>query len=145
MPPPVKVLADADVRLIVPVPVTVSPVEVAAFQPPELEIVQVPEPMFIDLIFVLAEEIAPCVDAPDNVKLYPFASSVPVVIVIAAAAPAELTVHASCKTTEPLGEFIVKNCGNVLPALVNVCVVLPAKVIKLALVMDVPVPLIQFP
>lgn len=145
MPPPAKVLAEAEVREIVPVPVTVRLVEVAVVHPPEFEIVQVPEPIAIVRMFEFAEEIPPCVDAPDNVTLYPFASRVPAVIVNAGAAPAELIAQASCKTTEPFGEFIVKNCGNVLPALVNVCVALPAKVTKLGLVNDVPVPLIQLP
>lgn len=53
MSPPAKVLADALVRLMVPVPVTVRFVEVEAFQTvPELENNQVPEPIAAVLVLV---------------------------------------------------------------------------------------------
>jgi len=56
MPPPAKVLADADVRLIVPVPVTVRFVDAAKFQGVPLPFkVQVPEP--IVTVFVAVPEV----------------------------------------------------------------------------------------
>ena len=64
---------------MVPVPVTVRFVEVAAFHAvPEPASVQVPEPTAIVLTFELEEETV--LDAPDNVTLNPLASNVPLVI-----------------------------------------------------------------
>ena len=80
MPPPAKVLADALVRLIVPVPVIVRFVELGAFQTvPEPAIVQVPEPTAIVRVPVpvLDKPLA----APLNETLYTAASNVPCVIV----------------------------------------------------------------
>jgi hypothetical protein len=80
MPPPAKVLADAEVRLMVPVPVTVRLVEVLVAQADVVpEIVHVPEPTAIVLVFEL-EEFTPAA-APDRVTLYVAASNVPRVIV----------------------------------------------------------------
>ena len=75
MLPPAKVLADADVRLIVPVPVTVRFVDVAADQGEVPAIVQVPEP--IATVLVVVALVA--TEAPEEFKvtLNPFASKVP--------------------------------------------------------------------
>ena len=75
MPPPAKVLAEAEVRLMVPVPVTVRLVEVAVFHPPVPAIVQVPEP--IASVRVVALDAVKAVPAPNNVTLYVLASNVP--------------------------------------------------------------------
>ncbi len=74
MPPPLKVLADALVRLIVPVPVTVRFDEVLMLkaEPPASDVVHVPEPNAI----VRANELAALMP-PSIVTLYPFASKVP--------------------------------------------------------------------
>ena len=78
MPPPAKVLADADVRLIVPVPVTVrfvdTPADHAVAAP---EIVQVPEPIASVLTFVLLVLTKGPEPVPVNVTLYVAASKVP--------------------------------------------------------------------
>ena len=58
MPPPLKILVDAEVRLIVPVPVTVRFVAVAVFQPPVPAMVHVPEPMATVRVLLL-EELKP--------------------------------------------------------------------------------------
>lgn len=67
MLPPAKVLVNADVRLIVPVPVTVRFVEVAQFQAEEplAAIVQVPEPIAKVLALDTVDEKPP----EDSVKL----------------------------------------------------------------------------
>ena len=117
MPPPANVLADADVRLIVPVPVTVRLVAVLACQAVPLPaIVQVPEPIAIVLVFVLLEDTAE--DEPLRVTLYPFASNVPAVML--SALVVRLIVYASCSVTEPPGLFTVNGCVKVFPALVTV-------------------------
>ena len=105
MPPPSKVLADALVRLMVPVPVTVRLVEVAAFHPPVPDIANVPEPTAIVLVPV--PDVATELDAPDNVTLYPLASKVPVDTVIAPAAFLSQT-KAFCNVTDPPGLSIIK-------------------------------------
>lgn len=121
MSPPAKVLADADVRLIVPVPVTVRLVDVLVFHPiepvAEPAIDQVPEPTAI----VLTADVVLTKDEPLplKVRLYPFASTVPELSVTAP--PLLLFVlKASCNVTEPLGVSIANACVNVLPALVIV-------------------------
>ena len=120
MPPPAKVLADADVRLIVPVPVTVRFVEVAAAHAVELAagIVQVPEPTATVLARVLADKSTVAL-APEKVTLYVAASNVPAFI-RNAADTLTLVVNASCNVTEPEGDSIVNACVNVPPALVIV-------------------------
>ena len=74
MPPPAKVLADALVRLIMPVPVTVRFDEVPKLkaEPPASDVVHVPEPNAI----VRANEPAALMP-PFIVTLYPFALKVP--------------------------------------------------------------------
>ena len=91
MPPPANVLADADVRLIVPVPVTVRPVAVAALQTVgDPAKVQVPAPMAAVRVFEFELLNVPAL----NVTLYPFASKVPVVKI--KAAPEKEMLKASC-------------------------------------------------
>ena len=111
MPPPAKVLADAEVRLMVPVPVTVKFVE-EIFQPPFPAIVHVPEPTFMVLVFeleLLNDDVEPVIDT-----LYVPALKVPWVTVAVAEE------RASCNVTEPDGESTTICCVNVLPALVMV-------------------------
>ena len=68
MPPPLKDFEEeADIKLIVPVPVTVRLVETAVDQAVVPESVHVPEPMAIVRVLVL-EELAPPVE-PDKVTL----------------------------------------------------------------------------
>jgi len=118
MPPPEKVLADADVRLIVPVPVTVRLVDVAVLQAaPAPEIVHVPEPIAIVLVLELVLENV--LEPLDKETLYEEASNVPLVTV--KTPPTDwLKVKASCSVTDPPGVLIVNVFGNVLPALVIV-------------------------
>ena len=70
MPPPAKVLADADVRLIVPVPVTVRLVDGSASHivVPLPAIVQVPEPTAMLLTLEVSSALTPPV-APLMVTL----------------------------------------------------------------------------
>ncbi len=142
MPPPANVLADALVRLIVPVPVTVRLVDVAVFHPPVPAIVQVPEPMAS--VLVVEPEEATLDALPDSVTLYPFASKVPVVTLMVPAVVLE-QLNASCNVNEPPGLFKSMPCVNVLPALVMVCDVRPANIGFPVPVSVVPVPLIQLP
>ena len=74
MPPPAKVLADALVRLIVPVPVTVrSKDEIPTVKAePARDVVHVPEPNAIVRTDKLAALMPPFI-----VTLYPFALKVP--------------------------------------------------------------------
>ena len=100
MPPPAKVLADAEVRLMVPVPVTVRLVDVAVFHAVlEPASVHVPDPTAMVLVFELDDETEPA----DIVTLYVPASNIPSVIVKEVAAD----VNASCKVNDPPGELIV--------------------------------------
>ena len=145
MLPPAKVLADAFVRLIVPVPVTVRFVDVAVFQAVPLPAsVHVPEPEAIVRMFVFEEDT--WLFTPDKVTLNPFASNVPRVI-DKATEVLELPVYASNSLTVPFGESIkTATVAKVTPALVIVCVVLPEKVMFVPpFVIVVPVPLIQLP
>ena len=105
-----KVLAEPEVKLIVPVPVTVSPVEVALHTVPEPVRVHVPEPMAAVLVLV------PLRLTPPVVILYEPASKVPVVIINDC--PLAVNVAASCNVTDPDGVFIVIVCVNDFPALV---------------------------
>ena len=66
-PPPANVLELALVRLIVPVPVTVRFVAVAALQPPVPAIVKVPEP--IAIVLTEAPEVETPEAAPERVRL----------------------------------------------------------------------------
>lgn len=100
MPPPAKVLADADVRLIVPAPVTVRFVDGAALKPPVPEIVQVPEPKAS--VLVELELLAMPPEAPDTVTLYVDASKVPETWLMADD-ELKLTVKASCRVNDPPG------------------------------------------
>ena len=77
MPPPANVLAEPEVRLIVPVPVTVRLVDVEALHGEVPAIVQVPEPTAT----VLAVVVLVATEEPEefNVTLNPFASKVPCV------------------------------------------------------------------
>ena len=126
---------------MVPVPVTVVFVGPLKFHAVIPDTNHVPEPTAIDLV-----NIPDTVTPPPFVKvtLYPFASNVPDVKLIALA-PLLLLVYASCRVTEPLGLSIKLFCVKVLPALVIVCVVLPTKFKLPDPVMPVPVPLIQLP
>ena len=103
MPPPAKVLADADVRLIVPVPVMV--VDVFAVHPFVPATVHVPEPIATVFAVVVAVVLIPTVE-PDMVTLYVPASNVPESILKALPFAFELA-KASCKVTEPPGVLIV--------------------------------------
>ena len=140
MLPPANVLVDELVRLIVPVPVTVRLVDVAAVQVPTN--VQVPEPIPIVLVLLLLADTAP--EAPDKVTLYVTALKVPAVIV-SAEAEATFVIKASCKVTDPLGVLIVNNCVNVLLALVIVWLPRPEKINVPEPDSVVPVPLTQLP
>lgn len=117
MPPPAKVLAEAEVREMVPVPVTVRLVKVPVPHPLVPANVHVPDPIAMVLMFVLL------LLTPElpllNVTLKVAASNVPLVIV-KAFAPELLDTNASCNVTEPPGESIINCCINVLPALVIV-------------------------
>ena len=115
MPPPAKVLAEAEVREIVPVPVTVRLVEVAADHAVPLPaIVIVPEP--IASVLVCVPESTNPVEAPEQLKLYPFISNVPDVSV----KDEPVQVSESCNVTEPVKLLSNRVCVNVLPALVIV-------------------------
>ena len=119
MLPPANNLADADVRLIVPVPVTVRPVALAAVKPVVPASDQVPEPIASTLVPELpGTKLIPAA-LPLNVKLYPFASKVPLTSV-RPNVPEVLVTKASCNVTDPPGVLIVNGCVNVLPALVIV-------------------------
>jgi hypothetical protein len=116
MSPPAKVLAEDEVRLMVPVPVTVRLVEVAAFHAVlEPASVHVPDPTAIVLVFELDELTAE--DDPERVTLKVAASNVPFVI---RNALDKLVPKASCNVTDPFGVSIAKPCVNVAPALVIV-------------------------
>lgn len=78
MPPPEKVLAEPEVRLIVPVPVMVR-FDPLAVKPPTPASVQVPEPTAIVLMSEPPE--LNLAFAPDNVKLNDDALNVPDVTV----------------------------------------------------------------
>jgi hypothetical protein len=96
-PPPTKVLADAEVRLIEPVPVpavVVNPVETALLNAvvPEAAIAKEPPLKVIFLVPVAVRNVA--VAVAESVSVLPFKSSVPLVRVIAPAA-ALLVVNAS--------------------------------------------------
>ena len=79
MPPPTNVLADALVKLIVPVPVTVKFVAVTALNAvPDVAIDHVPEPIAIVLV-VVPETLYAAEPELLSVKLNPFASKVPCV------------------------------------------------------------------
>ncbi len=114
MPPPANVLADALVRLIVPVPVTVRLVEVLADHADVPAIVQVPEP--IAIVLVVETLVATPELAEVNDTLYPAASNVPAINAVFA----EEQINASCNVTDPLGVLTLNPCVNVLPALVIV-------------------------
>ena len=102
MPPPAKVLADAEVRLMVPVPVTVRFVEVAVHGFIALAIDHVPEPKER----VLTKALEPASTPPaDIVTLYVAASNVPAIEYIAVDDPRFVT-NASCSVIDPEGLFI---------------------------------------
>ena len=107
MPPPAKVLADAFVRLIVPVPVTVRLVKVPADHAVGLAegIIQVPEPTATVLASVLDDKSTVAL-TPEKVTLYVAALNVPAFIRNAADTFTSV-VNASCNVTEPDGDSIV--------------------------------------
>ena len=114
MPPPAKVLEEPDVRLIVPVPVTVRFVDVLADHEVVPAIVQVPEPTAIVLV---VETLVATVELDEvNETLYVAASNVPEINVVVA----EEQVNASCNVTDPPGVSKLNPCVNVFPALVIV-------------------------
>jgi hypothetical protein len=142
MLPPWKDLAVAAVKLMVPDPVIVSPnPDDEAFHPPVPAIDQVPDP-----IATVAVKLAVTPDAaPERVTLYVAALNVPW-LMFSAEAELALVLNASCKVTEPPGEFIEKGCENVFASLFIVWVVRPIKVIEpLPVGLLTPVPLIQLP
>ncbi len=120
MPPPANVLADADVRLIVPVPVTVRLVDVPQLHEIALDTpasVHVPEPISTVRVFEFEEVNRD--EALESVKLYPAAENVPL-FKLKGVEPLALEVKASPKDTDPLRVSIVNACVNVFPALVIV-------------------------
>ncbi len=95
-------MADAEVKLIVPVPVMVGlPVIVHVLVPP---IDHVPEPIAMVRVLELLLEKPPV--APDKETLYEDASNVPLVSVKTVDTD-WLKVKASCSVTEPDGDSIV--------------------------------------
>ena len=107
MPPPAKVLADADMRLIVPVPVTVRLVEVVALKvvpEPAKDHVPLPKPT----VLCAVADIANVDDAPLRVTLYTFALNVPIPTVNAPE-PEALITSASCSVTTPDGLCMLIN------------------------------------
>lgn len=118
MPPPRKVLADPEVKLIVPVPVTVRLVTTAVSQAkPDPAIDHVPDPTTIVRTFVL-DELTTAVE-PDKVTLNVEESKVPDVITNAVV-ESLVEVNASCNVTAPLGLSKLRFCENEMPALVIV-------------------------
>ena len=115
MLPPLNVLALALVRLIVPVPVTVSPVEIMlTTDAPDAAILQVPEPKAKVLVFAPEERTA--LDIPhEEVKLYVEASNVPAIC-----EKPLFSASASNNVTAPPGVLTVIDCVNNAPALVIV-------------------------
>ena len=108
-PPPTKVLAEALVRLIVPVPVpavVVNPVGAALLKAvvPEAAMDKVPPLKVRFLVPVAVRNVAAIV--PDSVSVCPFRLSVPLVSV-STPATALVAVNASCSVTVPLGLLIV--------------------------------------
>ena len=97
MPPPANVLADALVKLMVPVPVMVRFVDVLADQGEVPAIVQVPEPTAI--VRAVATDVATVEDALLKVTLKLFASNVPAIKVVVD----DEQVKASCNVTNPPG------------------------------------------
>ena len=147
MLPPAKVLADADVRLMVPVPVTVRFVDVAQFQIVAVLGARVHVPFIeIDLVFVFDEsKLLEPLFVDESVQLNPPSLKDPEVRTKAPDAEVLLFVNASCNVTDPPGVLIVIACVNVRPALVIVWLPRPANVIAPVPVNVVPVPLIQLP
>ena len=138
--PPAKILADPEVRVTVPVPVTVRLVEVAALHAvPDPAIVQVPEPTAMVLVFELLLDRTDDAPVKDMLKL--LALKVP--LVIRSVLP--LVEKASCSVTDPPGVTKVMGCVNVFPALVSVCAPRPANDTAPVPLIVVPVPLIQLP
>ena len=114
MPPPVNCLEDAEVKLIVPVPVTVVFAGTPTFQTVLLPAnVQVPEPTAI--VLDVAEFPKNAAEAPVIEKLDVAALKVPEKTV-----KLLLVEKASCNVTEPPGVVMANGCGNVFPALVIV-------------------------
>ena len=141
-PPPANVLVDALVSLMVPVPVTVHPVDGFVLHV-EPAIVHTPEPTAT----VLVDDPPPAktLELPDKVTFFPLASKVPAVNV-SAVTPDKLVLNASTSVTDPPGVLMVNGCVNVAaPALVIVCDPRPANKIVPVPENEHPDPLIQLP
>lgn len=109
MLPPAKVLAEADVRLMVPVPVkTVGTTEAEYVKPPLNVTVLDPIARVLDK-FVCARAIE------DMLKLKPFVPKTPKLC-----STLLEEAKASWVVTEPVGLLTARRCVNVTPALVIV-------------------------